>query len=653
MYAVMTIFVVVLVYGFYRHWRLWTYGDAKPPLDNLRLRLGRMLAYAFGQRKVVKRALPGLMHFLIYSGIVVLFIGTTLVFLDYDFYFTFFNQQFLRGQFYLGFEIFLDAFGIVAIVGVVVAGYRRYVERPSNLPSIRDDLYILSILLVICVTGFVMEGLRLAIRQPAWAPWSFVGYRLAQQFMSAGISLEAAVQYYWGLWWFHAILAFLGVASIPYTKLWHLATSPLNAFFMPFRPKGQLSKPFDLKEMMETGNFDLKVGAASVADFDFSRRLSFESCTVCGRCSNACPATAAGTLLSPMHLILKLRDQMRAGFFGPEEGGKQLHGGVVDPEELWACTACRACVQECPVLIDHVDAIVDMRRHLVAEGKLDRKKRDMLTSLANVGNPYGLPADERLKWADGLGVKTLAEDADVEVLYWVGCAGSYDPRNQNVSRAMVRILQSAGVKFGVLGSEERCNCEVARRIGEEGRFQQAALELVEVFKKYGVRKIVTQCPHCFNTFKNEYSQLGFEVEVVHHTQYIAGLLAEGRLKLKPGAERTVTFHDPCYLGRFNDIYDQPREVIAANSSVKLVEMERHHDRSFCCGAGGANFWYTVEQKKKINAIRFEEALQTRANIVGTACPFCTSMFVDAANISDASGKTLVRDVAELVAERIE
>lgn len=654
MYSILAIFALVMLYGVYRRYRFWAKGGARPPFDHPGIRLRKMIVYAFGQRKVVKQAFPALMHFLIYSGIVVLFIGTMLVFLDYDFYYTFFSRQFLEGEFYLGFEIFLDAFGLIAILGFVAAAYRRYVRKPSNLPSIRDDLFILAILLIICVTGYVMEGLRLAVRQPPWAPWSFVGFRIAQLFLASGMTVESASAYYLGLWWFHAILAFIGVASIPYTKLWHLATSPLNAFFTPIRAKGELSKPFDLKSMMETGNFDVKVGAASVEDYDFSHRLSFDSCTVCGRCSNACPANAAGTPLSPMHVILKLRDQMHATFFQTDPGeARQLHGGVIDAEELWACTTCRACVQECPVMIDHIDAIVDMRRHLVGEGKLDRKKRDMLTSLTNAGNPYGLPASERLKWAEGLNVRTMAEDPDVDVLYWVGCAGSYDPRNQNVSRAMVRIFRHAGIKFGVLGNEEKCNCEVARRIGEEGRFQQAAFELVELFQKYGTKKIVTQCPHCFNTFKNEYPKFGLRVEVLHHAEFIANLIKDGRLRMQAGAERVVTFHDPCYLGRFNDIYQAPRDLIASNASIKLVEMRRHHERSFCCGAGGANFWYTTEQKKKMNVIRFEEALEAKPNVVGTACPFCTSMFEEASNSLGASETTQVRDVAELVAESLQ
>ncbi len=242
--------------------------------------------------------------------------------------------------------------------------------------------------------------------------------------------------------------------------------------------------------------------------------------------------------------------------------------GIVNPEELWACTTCRACVNECPVLIDHVDAIVDMRRHLVGEGKLDRPKRDLLTNLGNSANPYGLPQSDRMKWAEGLGVKTAKEQPEFDILYWVGCSGSYDPRNQAVSRAMVKILQAANIRFVILGTEEKCNCEAARRLGEEGRFQQSAIELAEVFKKYNVKTVLTQCPHCFNTFKNEYPEFGTDFTVIHHSQFIEQLIKTGKLKLKPGAANVFTFHDPCYLGRYNGVFESPRQVISSLESQR-------------------------------------------------------------------------------------
>jgi Fe-S oxidoreductase/nitrate reductase gamma subunit len=650
MYVILSGFAAAFLYGVYRRLRIYFRGSPPPRFEHMKNRILRAFGNAFAQRRVVKKTYPGTMHLLIYSGIIVLLIGTTFVFLDNDIWETFFHYQILVGNFYLFYESFLDAFGLVAILGLLMAIYRRTVSRPPNLPTSRDDVFIFSILIVILCTGYLMEGIRLAIDKPPWEHLSFVGYQVSLALERWGFDGQNAVNFYRGLWWFHALLAFAAVASIPYTKLFHIVTSPLNALFQHARPKGQLSAPFDLRALLASGNFDVKVGAAAITDFSWQQRLSFDSCTSCGRCSNACPATASGTLLSPMHLILKLRDTMLTQQM--TDGGSVI-GEVVNPEELWACTTCRACVNECPVLIDHVDAIVDMRRHLVGEGKLDRIKRDLLTNLNNSGNPYGLPQADRFKWAEGLDVKTVKEQPDFDVLYWVGCSGSYDPRNQTVSKALVKILKTANIRFAVFGTEEKCNCEVARRLGEEGRFQQSAIELVELFKKYNVKLLLTQCPHCYNTFKNEYPEFGGTVQVVHHSQFISQLIEQGKLKLKPSPERDVAFHDPCYLGRHNGEYEAPRRVISSIGPVNLKEMHRSREDSFCCGAGGANFWYKVEQKKKTGVIRFEEARQLDPDVLATACPFCTSMLEDASVTLGADGSVKVNDIAELVAAQID
>jgi Fe-S oxidoreductase/nitrate reductase gamma subunit len=646
MYLILSGFAAVFMYGVYRRFRLY-FERCSLSVDSVRKRAERTIVNAFAQRKVLRKPYPGAMHLLIYAGMIVLFIGTILVFLDFDIWETFFHRQILVGYFYLVYKAGLDAFGLLAILGIFLAIYRRTAKRTQNLPNSRDDIFVLSILLVILLTGYLLEGIRLAVDQPEWAAWSFVGYQISLTLGKLKFDGQQAIVIHGGLWWFHAILAFTAFASIPYTKLFHLITSPVNALLADQRPTGQLSTPFDLRELVASGDFNVKIGAAAIADFSWREKLAFDSCTSCGRCTNSCPATAAGTLLSPMHLILKLRDSM---LNGRRDEKLVLLGSVIDQEELWACTTCRACVNECPVLIDHIDPILDMRRHLVGEGKLDRAKRDLLTNLNNSGNPYGLPSTDRLKWAEGLDVKTVVQQPDFEVLYWVGCAGSYDPRNQNVSRAMAKILNAAKLRYSVLGNEERCNCEVARRIGEEGRFQQSALDLVELFKKYNVKTVITQCPHCFNTFKNEYPEFGASIQVIHHTQFIADMIRLGRLKLKKETGKHVTFHDPCYLGRYNQVYDAPRQVISSLGKLQFIEMPRHHENSFCCGAGGANVWYKVSQKKRINLIRFEEAQTLKPDILATACPFCTSMFEDASVTVGA--KDAVKDIAELVADSI-
>lgn len=650
MYAVLSGFVAIFLYGICKRFKLYFKGGGPPAIDHFKERAVRATVNAFAQRRVLKKPYPGLSHLLIYSGIIVLLVGTTLVFLDNDIWQTLFHTQILVGNFYLFFEFFLDAFGLVAIAGLLIAIVRRTVSKPPNLPTSRDDVFIFSVLIVILITGYVLEGIRLLVDKPIWGSWSFIGYQVSLFLGNQRLDGPSIISFYQGLWWFHAILAFTALASIPYTKLFHVITSPFNALFVPLRPKGQLSIPFDLRQVLSSGNFDVKVGAAAMGDFSWQQRLSFDSCTSCGRCTNSCPASAAGTLLSPMQLILKLRNLMLSQ--KATDGGTSMIGDVINPGELWACTTCRACVNECPVLIDHIDAIVDMRRSLVGESRLDKPKKDLLVNLNNVANPYGLPQSDRLKWAEGLDVKTVKEQPEFDVLYWVGCSGSYDPRNQNVSRALVKILKAAGIRFAVLGTEEKCNCEVARRLGEEGRFQQSAIALVELFKKYNVRTVLTQCAHCFNTFKNEYPEFGADFQVIHHSQFIAQLMKDGKLKLKQATARVVSFHDPCYLGRYNGIFDSPREIVSSLGPVTLKEMPRSREDSFCCGAGGANVWYKVEQKKKVGVIRLEEAQALKPNVLATACPFCTSMLEDASTSLGAKDSLRVQDIAELVADLV-
>jgi Fe-S oxidoreductase/nitrate reductase gamma subunit len=605
--------------GIRRHVNVWRQGRAEQ-ISGARLqRLRRLISVGIAQSRVLDKKYNGIMHALISI------IGFLL----------------FAGMFFPTIEPIVGYLALLFGAGLVLLEFRRLKGTGPPLETAWEDSFVYGVIVAMAVSGFMLMGVN------TWAWNSPVGSILSPLFETLGP--KTLVELYPSLWLIHSALVFSLIAYIPYSRLIHLITSPLNIYYAPITMKGELSTPFDLKKMMETGNFNVKVGTSEINDFTWREKLSFDACTLCQRCTDACPATAAGTKLSPMHLILKLKNH-ELQFPNTD---RHLHGDVVDAEELWACTTCMACVQECPVLIQHVEAIYDMRRHLMVEGKVDRKKRDMLTSLATVGNPYGLPSADRAKWAEGLDIKIWGEEPDQEYLYWVGCAGSYDTRNQMVSEALVRIMKAGQVRFGFLGNEEKCNCEVARRVGEEGRFQQAAMELIEMLNKRGVKKIVTQCPHCYNTFKNEYPRFGGKFEVIHHTQMIAKLLRNGRLKLKKRAERTISFHDPCYLGRYNDEYEAPREAIRMVSSGRLLELPRCRTKSFCCGAGGGNAWYTVEAKKKPSMIRLEEAQQVSPNILAAACPYCVSMLEDAAKTLGTSEKMPIKDIAELVAEALE
>ncbi len=617
-WVIAAIAAYLFVSGIRRHVRAWKQGRPEKIAGTRLSRLRRLISIGLAQSKVLNKKYNGITHVLISI------IGFVL----------------LLGMFFPILEAIVGYLALLFGAGLVLLEYKRLRPSGQKLETAWEDAYVYCVIVAMAASGFLMMGVD------TWAWQSPVGSVLSPLFLTLGP--KALVQIYPSLWLLHSALVFSLIAYIPNSRLIHLVTSPLNSYYNPITVKGELSTPFDLKQMMETGNFDVKVGAAGINDFTWRQKLSFDACTLCVRCTDACPATASGTKLSPMHLILKLKNYELSS-----DGGRRLHGDVIDPEELWACTTCRACVQECPVLIQHVEAIVDMRRHLMAEGKVDRKKRDLITSLSTVGNPYGLPTADRMKWAEGLDVKLWGQDPDQEFLYWVGCAGAYDMRNQMVSRSLVKIMNAAGVKFGVLGNEERCNCEVARRVGEEGRFQQAAMELIEMMSKRGVKKIVTQCPHCFNTFKNEYPRFGAKFEVLHHTQLIAKLIHEGKLKLKNEEAKTIAFHDPCYLGRYNDEYDAPREAIRTVSAGKLVELPRSRTKSFCCGGGGGNAWYSVEAKKKTGTIRIEEAQQVGPNVLAAACPYCISMLEDASKALGTSESMPIKDVAELVAAALQ
>jgi Fe-S oxidoreductase len=429
-------------------------------------------------------------------------------------------------------------------------------------------------------------------------------------------------------------------------------TAPLNVFTSSLRPRGELATIEEI-ETAET------LGAGQLTDFSWPQLLDLDACTECGRCQVVCPAYLAGTPLNPKRLILDLRDHMTdqtggllADGNGVQAGALQMVGDVITHNTLWSCTTCRACVHECPVLIEHVDTIVDMRRYLtLTTGDLPGTGALSLQNLNRAGNPWGQPPTARDEWARGLQVPLMADKGEVDVLWWVGCAGSYDERSQKISKALVRIFKAAGVDYAILGQEETCNGDPARRLGDEYTFQVLAQQNVETLKQYRFRRIVTACPHCLNTLANEYPHFGGKWKVIHHSQFIDELVRTGKLTLRQPLDKRITFHDSCYLGRYHDIYQSPRDVITAIPGVSLVEMPRSRERGLCCGGGGGGMWLEVHGERRIQEIRLEEAEATKPGIVASACPFCMLMF-------DLGSKTLnfdqknieLKDIAELAAQ---
>lgn len=635
--------VAIFAYGVWQRVQLWRQGRPEHRLDRLPERVGLVAKHVLGQVRTLSQAYPGVMHATMFWGFLALFMGTVLATIDYDITLPLFGYKLLRGPFYLLYETVLDLFGLFFVVGLGMAVYRRFVLRPARVDPTARFAGVLALLFVINVTGFVIEACRLAVVRPAWGPWSPVGYGLGQGLLALGMGEGALRAIHFGVWLFHAVISLVFVAIVPYSYFAHLVITPLNVFFAKLGPRGAIRPIENIEEAAEKG----ELGVSRLEEFSWKRRLDFDACVECGRCQAACPAYMAGTALSPKAVIVKLKRHLHGQLPGP------IHGTLIQPEELWACTTCMACVQECPAFIDIVDTIVDLRRYLaLSEGALPSTAPQSLQNIERSGNPWGLPPGDRLAWAEGLDVPILEAGKEVEYLYWVGCSASYDKRNQAIARSVVRILRRAGVSFGVM-AEERCHAEVARRLGDEYLYQTLAPANVEAMKQYRFKKVVTHCPHCFNTLRHEYPQFGGDFEVIHHSQLIAELIAEGRIRPARSLTATVAFHDSCYLGRYNGIFEAPREVARAVPGLRLVELPRSRERGLCCGGGGGHMWMEVPSAKRVNITRVEEALEARVDTVAVGCPFCLAMLDLGRKVKEAENTLQVKDVSELVAESLE
>jgi Fe-S oxidoreductase len=660
------IFTIVLVgaigaFGFSlrRMIALISIGKPENRLDHLWERFKKMMMVAIGQTKLFREPIAGLMHAFIFWGFLVLLssvleaIGEGLI--------PGFSFRFI-GALYQPLVFFQDIFACLVIIGICIALFRRYILRPKRLQGDKhaqiDATVILFTIFLIMMSLLGQNAARFQLGT------NEQGRILSAAMSSILASSDASTSHllFEIYWWIHIVLVLGFLNYLPYSKHAHVLTSVPNVFLTSLKPRGALA-PINLEEEGIE-----KFGATDVDDLTWKQLFDGFTCTECGRCTTACPANITGKLLSPKKIMTDIRHRtvekgklllngdkaaaLKEGEENPLEN-TLLHKYITQ-EELFACTTCMSCIQECPVNNEHISAIVDLRRSLVLmESNFPPEVQVVFKNLETNFSPWAFPASSRADWAEGMNIPQMSQSQNAEILFWVGCAGAFDARYTKVTQAFAKLMQKAGIKFAILGTEEKCTGDSARRIGNEYLAQMLMKDNIATLNNYNVKKIVATCPHCFNMLKNEYPQFGGNYEVVHHTDFLVKLINEGKLKVTKEEAAIVTFHDSCYLGRYNDIYDQPREILDAIPGVNTVEMKRTKSRGLCCGAGGGRMWMEEHEGKRINIERTEEALTLKPNVIGTACPFCMTMLEDGVKDKEATETVKVKDIAEMLLAAVE
>jgi len=618
----------------------------------------RRLYEGLTMKTLMRDRRSGVMHSMVYYGFIVLFLGTVTLEIDHLLPA---NLKFLHGSFYLGYSLVLDLAALIFLGGVALAVAIRYGVRPWRLKSKTkpEDTLILITLALIGLTGLLVEAARISLAgRPDFEVWSFLGYPLSYLFAAPD-----AADWHQFLWVSHVITFVAFLVVLPLTKLRHMVTSPANMFLSARDRRKGAMRP--MPNLMEADDIET-IGASVATDLTWKQIFDTDACTICGRCTSVCPANITGKPLDPREMVLKSGEvaSSLAGVAAPVSTTMVLEGAGslfdrIRPEEVFACTSCRACDEICPVDIEILDRILDMRRYLtLMESEFPSELGKAFVAMENQSNPWGLSQQARADWTSELDfdVPRFGQNGveSAEYLWFVGCAGSFDDRNTATSVALARLMKRAGLDFAILAQRELCNGDPARRSGNEFVFQQLALQNIETFEEIGVEKIITQCAHCFNALGNEYPQFGGEYEVVHHSQLLAELLAQGRIDEPTkvnGDPKKIAYHDACYLGRHNDVYLAPRQVVGGSGN-DVVEMPRHGTRGLCCGAGGARFWMEEQTGKKVNIERAEEALATEADEIAVACPFCFVMLDD--GVKELGRDDVpVRDIAIILADGLD
>jgi Fe-S oxidoreductase/nitrate reductase gamma subunit len=643
--------MALFAYAFARRWFLWRRGGKESRTDNMFSRIKTTVGVAVGYTRMLSEAYPGWMHLMILWGTALFVMGKIIRLFSYTVHISSPPQDV-----FLAASLASEVGAALIIVGGLLAIFRRYILKPPRLDTKFDDTLIFLFVFVILISGFMIKGYRIAISEVplnGWHEWwwSPIGYGFSKIFMVFPEAYRNEILT-WHRVVIHTFVAFVFLAMILIyrSRIHHVLLSPMNVFFRSSKPKGALT-PINL----ETAE---SYGASKIENFTWKQLLDLDACTRCGRCQDNCPANISGKNLSPKKVIQDLKDHMNEVFPipfwpKPKEPRRDMINDVITQEVIWDCTTCRACQEACPVYIEHIDKIVDMRRNLALErAEFPESAQGALQSLGTRGHPWRGTTATRTDWISGLGVKVLSEKSDIDILYWVGCTASLEDRNMKVAIATAKVLQAAGINFGILGVEEGCCGDPARRMGDEYLYQTLCQKNIEILKNYKVKKIVASCPHCFNTLKNEYPQFGADFEVVHHSQFLVDLMAEGKLKVGNMPNMTVAYHDSCYLGRHNDIYKQPRKVLDSIGGLKRVELGRHGSKGFCCGGGGGHMWMEEPPDKRLNTRRTQEVIDAKANCVATACPYCLSMFEDGIKAKQVEETVKAMDLSEMIVQSL-
>ena len=652
--------LAVFNYVFYaRVIHLVLQGKGTARFDHPLQRLNGALLISLGQQKVLQRVKYG-----DYAGI-----GHAIVFWGFLIFMLSYGIFIFAGSAWRGFpewlltetgvrvySSILDILAGLLFVVLIWAAIRRWVVKPHRLTY---DLtrHADALLIVVLIAGLMLSTLlthSFWVAQGGTGPEADVpiGSALGNLFTDWGVGTGAANTLQGVFWWTHLSIILVFTVYIPFTKHMHMFAAPVNAFFRSLEPKGAL-QTIDLENAE-------KFGAGRVQDFTWKQLLDGYACAVCGRCTDVCPANLTGKQLSPMHIVENLKDHMvsigHQGERNPDHvEPSPILDGAISETSIWDCLNCGACMEECPVVVEHVPTIMDMRRYLVLEeSKAPESAMNALLSMEQRGHPWRGTQYSRTDWAAGLEVPTLAEKPDAEVLFWVGCTPALEQRSQAVARSMAKVLKAAGVDFAILGDEETCTGDPARRMGNEYLFQILAQQNIETMNGYNVKKVVTICPHCFNTMKNEYPQFGGNYEVLHYSQFVDQLIRSGKIKPIKVMDVTVAYHDSCFLGRHNGVYDEPRSVAKAIPGLKLVEIgSRCRERGFCCGAGGGHMWIEESQGTRVNHARTEQFLETEAQTVGVSCPFCLQMMTEGIQAKGLDGEKESKDILEILADSLE